>query len=95
MMCETFDNGQLGELSDWLDKTPNGYVWNVEKGKLHRAKCWHIHRHVYKPKPGEKAKRKAAASIYAVKICAPTKEELLSEVPEANAAGVRCSACKP
>jgi hypothetical protein len=94
-MVERFGEGQLREFVDWLDENPNGYVWNASKATLHKAKCQHVKRYAYRLSPGGRPKKKVGASKYAIKHCAPTKKELLLDVPEAKAANARCSVCSP
>ncbi len=94
-MVERFGEGQLREFVDWLDQNPAGYVWNASKATLHKVECQHIQRFALRLRPGDKPKKKVGASKQAVKLCAPTKAELLSEVPAAKADIARCSVCNP
>ncbi len=94
-MAETFGEGQLQEYVDWLDRHPAGYVWNASKSMLHRVRCPTIQRFAYRPRPSDKPRKKVGASKRAVKVCAPTKKEVFSEVPEAKAVRGRCSVCNP
>ena len=96
-MVERFGEGQLDEYVDWLDKHPTGYVWNESKSTLHLANCRHLRRFATRQSHGEEriVKKKVGAGKYAVKKCALTKEELLTELPEAKAEKARCSACDP
>jgi|GEM_PF-3810769 len=94
-MAEPFGEGQLQEYVDWLDKNPADYVWNARRSMLHRVHCSSIQRFAHRPRPGDKPRKKVGASKLRPKVCAPTKEELLSAIPEAGSAQARCSACEP